>query len=186
MPLTELLHLTHERLLEVIVHHVRLMHLLGLDHISHGVGAVVVFDREENLLLLPHLDQIFAITLLDQESFCDLLLVQSQLLFLLNLELLNQLKCSGLIVTHVLIPGFRELSELQLLSTFNVNKLLFLSQAHVLLLTLLFGTREFLESHFHHFSPSVVSAGLSIDTKLVHDSNIDKIKLVRNAINDLP
>ena len=112
MSLLELLHLANKGLLQILVHNLRLMHLLLFNHIAHSVSTVVVLHGEENLLLLPHLNQTLAIALSHKECFRDLLLMQSKFLLLLNLKLLNQFKSGGLIVTHVLVPGFREFCEL--------------------------------------------------------------------------
>ena len=115
MPLTQLFHLSHQGVLQILVHHIRLEDLLLLDHMAHRISPVVVFHGEEDLLLLAHLNQILAITLLDKERFGNLLFVQDKLLLLLDLELLDKLKRRGLVLAHVAVPGFAELGELQLL-----------------------------------------------------------------------
>ena len=126
MSLTQLFHLPQQRLLQVLVYDLLLILLLVLDHSFHRISTVIVFDGEENLLLLPHLDQIFTVALLQQEGLGYFLLVQRQFLLLLNLQLLDQLERSGLILAHILVPGFGELGELQLLGELDVHKLLLL------------------------------------------------------------
>jgi len=50
--------------------------------------------------------------LLHDEVLGNLLLMEDELLLLLDLQLLDQLERSALIVAHILIPGIRELLEL--------------------------------------------------------------------------
>ena len=123
---------------------------------------VVVFDGEVDLLLLSHLDKVLASALFHDEVFRNLLLMKNELLFLLHLQLLNQLKRCALIVAHVLVPGIAELLELELLCTFDVDKLLLLSQAHVLFLSLLLRSTELLKAHFHKFGLTIVAIGFRI------------------------
>ena len=169
MLLSELLHLPDQGHLQILVHDFCFILLLLFDHVSHGVRFIVVFDREENLFLLAHFNQILTVALLEQESLCDLLLVQHELLLLLDLELLDELESRRLVVAHVLVPRVRELFKLQLLSALNVHELLLLRQSHVLFLALLLSPRELFKPQFHHFGACVVAGGLGIDTKLVHD-----------------
>jgi len=183
MLLTQLLHLAHKCLLKILVHHVRFMHLLILDHVSHSVRLIIVFNREEYFLLFAHFDQIFAVALLYEESFGHLLFMKHKLLLLLDLELLNKLKSSGLVLAHVLIPSIGEFGELQLLSALNIDQLLFLSQAHVLFLPLLFSPSKLLEPQLHHLRPSVVTLGLSIDAQLVHNSQESEYLIIGQEIN---
>ena len=98
--------------------------------------------------------------------------MEDQLLLLLDLELLDQLEGSRLVVAHVLVPSVRELFELELLSTFDIHELLLLRQSHVLLLALLLGPRKLLKPQLHHLGSSVVAGSFCIDSKLVHDSII--------------
>ena len=112
--------------------------------------------------------------------------MQRQLLLLLNLELFNQLESSGLVVAHVLVPGFREFCKLQLLGALDVHQFLLLSQAHVLLLTLLFGARELLKPQLHHLGARVVATRFGIDAKLVHDPIINEGQLVKSINDNLP
>lgn len=158
--LSQLLHLLEEGQLEVLVLDLCLVHLLLLDHHPHRLCLVVVFDGKVDLLLLSHLDKVLASALFHDEVFRDLLLMKNELLFLLHLQLLDQLKRCALIVAHVLVPGIAELLELELLCAFNVYELLFLSQAHVLLLSLLLRSTELLKAHFHEFGLAIVAVGL--------------------------
>ena len=96
--------------------------------------------------------------------------MKDELLLLLNLELFDQLEGSRLVFSHVLVPGLGKFFKLELLSGFNVHQLFFLGQSHVLLLALLLSARELFKSELHHLCPSIISRGLSIDPKLVHDS----------------
>ena len=93
-------------------------------------------------------------------------------MFLLILQLFNQLKSSPLIVPHILVPCFAELRKLQLLRILNVKQLLLLGESHVLLLALLLGLAEFVELAFHHLGAAVVTSLLGGDAKVVHDPNI--------------
>ena len=172
--LSELLHLPDQSHLQILVHNFGFILLLLFDHVSHSVRFIVVLDREENFLLLAHLDQILAVALLEQESLSNLLFMEHKLLLLLDLELLDQFESRRLVVAHVLVPRVRELLKLQFLGALNVHELLFLRQSHVLFLALLFSPGKLFKPHFHHFSACVVTRGLGIDTKLVHDPDIER------------
>ena len=137
--LSELLHLSDQGHLQILVHDFSFILLLFFDHVAHRVRFIVVLDREEYLFLLAHLDQILAITLLEKESLGDPFFMEYKFLLLLDLELLDELKSCRLVVSHVLVPRLRKLLKLQLLGTLNVHELFFLSQSHVLFLALLFG-----------------------------------------------
>ena len=96
--------------------------------------------------------------------------MEDQLLLLLDLELLDQLEGSRLVVAHVLVPRLRELLELQLLGRLNIHKLLLLGQPHILFLALLLSPAELLEAQLHHLGSRVVTASLCVDAQLIHDS----------------
>lgn len=171
--LPQFLHLSDQCDLQVLLHHLCFVLLTLADHILDSIGLVVVLDREEDLFLLAHLDEVLRIALLNQERLCHLLLIEDQLLLLLHLQLLNQFKSSGLVVSHVLVPRPRKLLELKLLGTFNVHQFLLLGQSHVLLLALLLSPRELFKPQLHHLCLRVVSSGLCIDAQLVHYSDKD-------------
>jgi len=57
--LAEFFHLAHQVDLKVLFHDLGLELLLLTDHVLHRIGFVVVLDREKDLFLLAHLDQIF-------------------------------------------------------------------------------------------------------------------------------
>jgi hypothetical protein len=109
---SELLHLLENRKLQVTVLDLGLVHLLLLDHHPHRLCLVVVFDGEVDLLLLPHLNKVLTGALFHDEVFGYFLLVQDELLFLLDLKLLDKLKRCALIVAHILVPCIRELLKL--------------------------------------------------------------------------
>ena len=52
-------------------------------------------------------------------------------------HLLDQLEGSCLVVSHILVPSFRELTVLDSLGVFDVDQLPLLGNSHVMLLTLL-------------------------------------------------
>ena len=171
MPLAKLVHFAQKCFSETFLHDLSLIHFLLPDHVFHRVGLVIVLDREEDFLLLAHLNQSFAVALLQQEVLGDLLFVEDELLFLLHFELLDQLKCGSFIVSHILVPGVRKLLKLKFLCAFDINEFFFLSQAHVLFLALLLSSGKFLESQFHHLSPCIISAGFRVNSELVHNSS---------------
>jgi len=90
--------------------------------------------------------------------------VKHELLLLLDFKLLDEFKGSSLVIAHVLIPCLRELLKLEFLSTLDIDEFFFLSQTHVLLLTLLLGTGKLFESKLHHLGTSVVTVSLGIDS----------------------
>lgn len=175
VPLAKLIHFTQKCFSETFLHDLCLIHLLLSDHVFHRVRLVIILHREEYFLLLAHLDQSFAIALLQEEVLCNLLFIKDKFLFLLNFELFNQLKCCSFIVSHILVPGVRKLLKLKFLRALYINEFLFLSQAHVLFLSLLLSTGKFLESQFHHLSPCIVSRSFRIDSELVHNSRHIKV-----------
>ena len=65
----------------------------------------------------------------------DLLMQLLNLKLMLLLEFLKRQISSSLVVTHVVIPGTRELQKLRSLSRFNSDKLLLLCLSHILKLS---------------------------------------------------
>ena len=166
---SQFFHLFHKTDLKVLLTDFSFSVSLLLDHSAHSLGLVIILYREVDLLLLAHLNERFAVTLFSHELSSDFLLVEEQLLLLLVLELLNQFKCSSFVISHILVPSLREFLKLKLLCIFDIEKLLLLGEPHVLILTLLFSFTEFFKLKLHHFSSTVISTGLSINSKLVHD-----------------
>ena len=105
VPLAKLIHFAEKCLPEALLHNLSFIHLLLSDHVLHRVRLVIVLHREEDFLLLAHLNQSFAIALLQEEVLGYLLFIEDELLFLLHFELFNQLKCRSFIVSHILVPG---------------------------------------------------------------------------------
>ena len=105
VPLSELVHFAQKCFSETFLHDLSLIHFLLPDHVFHRVRLVIILHREEDFLLLAHLNQSFAIALLQKEVLGYLLFIEDELLFLLHFELLNQLKCRSFIVSHILVPG---------------------------------------------------------------------------------
>lgn len=168
--LPKFFHFSHKSHLQIFIHHVRLISFLLLYHRTHCIRLVVILNAEENLFLFAHLNQTLAITLFHQELFGDLFFMKDKFLLLFDLELLDKFKSCSFIVSHILIPSLRKFLKLQFLGTLNIDQFFLLSKAHVLLLTLLFGTRKLLKTELHHLGSSVVSTNFSIDSELVHDS----------------
>ncbi len=178
--LSEFFHLTHQGHLQIFIHYISLVRLLLLYHRAHRIRFVVILHAEENLFLLAHLNQTFAITLFQQELFGYLLFMKNKLLFLFDLKLLDQFKSRSFIVSHILVPSLRKFLKLQFLGTLNIDQFLFLGKAHILLLSLLFGSRKLFKTELHHLGPCVISPYFSIDSQLVHYSKRSMSELVRN------
>ena len=75
VPLSELLHLSNQGHLQILVHDFGFILLLFFDHVAHRIRFVVVFDGEEYLFLLAHLNQVLAVALLEKESLRDFFLM---------------------------------------------------------------------------------------------------------------
>jgi hypothetical protein len=98
----------------------------------------------------------------------DLLLLS----VLLRPHIFNQFERSRFIARHVLVPLLAELLELDLLRIFNVQKFLFLSDSHVLLLALLFGPGELVKFLPEFFGGLVVTDTLRPLLTVVQQSTI--------------
>ena len=75
VPLSELVHFAQKCLPEAFLHDLSLIHFLLPDHVFHRVRLVIVLHREEDLLLLAHLNQSFTIALLQEEVLGYLLFI---------------------------------------------------------------------------------------------------------------
>ena len=95
--------------------------LLLFDLSAHNLCTIVVFHREEDFLLLLFFNDVFGAPNFGSELFCDSLRCFNHFLLLFHLELFNQLERSLFIISHILVPGLLELSELCLLRSFNIH-----------------------------------------------------------------
>lgn len=98
--------------------------------------------------------------------------VSSHLVDLINLlllKLLHQLKRRFLIISHVFIPRISKLGILQFLSIFNIDQLSLLCNPHVVILSRLFIAAPTVEDAFEFVGHHVVAYGLITLPHLVHD-----------------
>ena len=95
--------------------------LLLFDLSPHNLSTIVVFNTEEDFLLLLFFNDVFGAPNFGSELFSDSLGRFDHFLLLFHLELFDELERSLFIIGHVLVPGLLELSELCLLRPLNIH-----------------------------------------------------------------
>ena len=122
---------------------------------SHKLSIIIFLDTEENLFLVSKRYKVFTCLKLELSSnFIDKI---SLLMLLFHPKLFNKFKGCSFVVGHVFVPGIWKLLELKFLGVFYIEQFFLLSYSHVLLLTLLFSSRELVKLVFHLSSACVVA-----------------------------